>query len=38
MADVRRYLRTEIDLPREAVSLVAYWRHADGAETDGAED
>ncbi|NLV55321.1 MAG: siderophore-interacting protein, partial [Acidimicrobiales bacterium] len=29
MTAVRRYVRREIGLPREAVSLVAYWRHAD---------
>ena len=28
MTSVRRYVRGEIGLPREAVSLVAYWRHA----------
>jgi hypothetical protein len=26
---VRRYVRGEIGLPREQVSLVAYWRHRD---------
>jgi NADPH-dependent ferric siderophore reductase len=28
MTAVRRHVRHEIGLPREAVSLVAYWRHA----------
>ena len=28
MTAVRRYVRHERDLPREAVSLVGYWRHA----------
>jgi NADPH-dependent ferric siderophore reductase len=28
MTAVRRYVRHEVGLPREAVSLVAYWRHA----------
>lgn len=28
MTAVRKYVRGEIGLPREAVSLVAYWRHA----------
>jgi NADPH-dependent ferric siderophore reductase len=26
---VRRYVRREVGLPRERVSLVAYWRHSD---------
>ncbi|MFO7281440.1 MAG: siderophore-interacting protein [Thermoanaerobacterales bacterium] len=29
MATVRRYVRHERGLPRERVSLVGYWRHAD---------
>lgn len=28
---IRKHLRNERGLPREAVSLVAYWRHATGA-------
>ena len=28
MTQVRRYVRHEVGLPRDAVSLVAYWRHA----------
>jgi NADPH-dependent ferric siderophore reductase len=28
MTAVRRFVRGEIGLPREAISLVAYWRHA----------
>lgn len=28
MTAVRRHLRREVGLPREAVSMVAYWRHA----------
>jgi NADPH-dependent ferric siderophore reductase len=27
MTAIRRHVRGEIGLPREAVSLVAYWRH-----------
>ncbi|HEY8523924.1 MAG TPA: SIP domain-containing protein [Acidimicrobiales bacterium] len=39
MTAVRRYVRREIGLPREAVSLVAYWRHASGAgDTDDLDD
>lgn len=29
MTAVRNYVRGDVGLPREAVSLVAYWRHAD---------
>jgi NADPH-dependent ferric siderophore reductase len=29
MTAVRRYVRGEVGLPREQVSLVAYWRHRD---------
>ncbi len=43
MTAVRRYVRGEIGLSREQVSLVAYWRHADGADgcaygADGADE
>ncbi len=37
MTAVRRHVRGEIGLSREQVSLVAYWRHADGA-NDSDED
>ena len=34
MTAVRKYVRGEIGLPREAVSLVAYWRHASSPTND----
>jgi NADPH-dependent ferric siderophore reductase len=27
MTGIRKYLRKELGFPREAISLVAYWRH-----------
>ena len=35
MTRVRRYVRDEVGLPRNGVSLVAYWRHVD---SDGDSD
>ena len=34
MTALRKYVRGEIGLPREAVSLVAYWRHASSPTND----
>lgn len=37
MTAVRRHVRGERGLPREATSLVAYWRHVDTSDEDDAE-
>ena len=34
MTAVRKHVRRELGWPRERVSLVAYWRHADSPVTD----
>jgi NADPH-dependent ferric siderophore reductase len=38
MTQVRRYLRHEVGLPRERVSLTPYWRHAAHADDPETED
>ncbi len=38
MTAVRKLLRGELGWPRERVSLVAYWRHADSPVADPADD